>query len=364
MKIDVKALLRLSAVPGVGAHRIRSLVSAFRSPEEAFRASISALTAVDGIDVKTARNIKTFKDDGFAAQQLSLMNKCEAKIITFWDSAYPARLKNIADPPAFIFMRGDILKSDEDAIAVVGMRQPSEYGKITAEKLCSDLAHEKITVVSGLARGIDTHGHTAALNAGGRTLAVLGSGVDVIYPFENKSLAQRIISRGALISEFPMGTGPDAPNFPRRNRIISGLSAGTVVIEAGERSGALITASVALEQNREVFAVPGSVHSPKSKGTNRLIQEGAKLVTCVQDVVDEVRPQLTHIMQKARIQRPLETLTDLERKMFESLSHEPQHIDAIAQTHGIPTSQALTLLLSLELKYMAKQIAGKMFVRI
>ena len=364
MKIDVKSLLRLSAVPGVGARRIRSLVSAFRSSEDVFKVTISDLTAVDGIDVKTAKSIKTFHDDSFAARQLSLMNKCEAKLITFWDSAYPARLKNIADPPAFVFIRGDILESDADAIAVVGMRQPSDYGKVTSEKLCSDLVNEKITVVSGLARGIDTHAHTAALNAGGRTLAVLGSGVDVIYPFENKSLAQRIISQGALISEFPMGAGPDAPNFPRRNRIISGISAGTVVIEAGERSGALITASVALEQNREVFAVPGSVHSPKSKGTNRLIQEGAKLVTCLQDIVDEVRPQLTHLAHKARIKRPLETLTDLERKMFESLSHEPLHIDAIAQMNGIPTSQALTLLLSLELKYMAKQIAGKMFVRI
>jgi len=192
----------------------------------------------------------------------------------------------------------------------------------------------------------------------------LGSGLDVIYPYENKALAEKISKQGVLVSEYPMGSDPDAPNFPRRNRLIAGMSLGTVVIEAGEKSGALITANMALEQNREVFAVPGSILGTKSYGTNRLIQEGAKLVTSVEDIIVELRPQLNHLVNMVKRRRPQETLTDFERRILESLTNEPLHIDKIAQMHSLPTAQTLTLLLSLELKDFVKQLAGKMFIRI
>ena len=361
--MDIEALLRLSTVPGVGSNRLRALIARFKSPNEVFRASIVDLSAVVGIDKKTARNIKTHKDGGFAKKQLSKVNTSGAHIVTYWDARYPQLLKNIPDPPAMLFIKGSIIPEDKESIAVVGMRKPSEYGVLVTEKLCSELVAQNITVVSGLARGIDTKAHNTTIEAGGRTIAVLGSGIDVIYPYENRTLAEKISKRGVVISEYPMGSEPDAPNFPRRNRLISGMSLGTLVIEAGEKSGALITANIALEQNREVFAVPGNIFSSKSFGTNSLIQEGAKLVLSTQDIIDELRPQLTHLKKVAKQRRPVERLTDLERKLLDSLSEVPLHIDMIAHVNKLSTSQALTLLLTLELKDFVKQLAGKMFVR-
>jgi len=363
VKIDVEALLMLSAVPGVGPNRLRALVGRFQSPEAVFRASMADLISVEGIDKTIARNIRTYRDDGFAREQLSRLNRHSAQIVTFWDAQYPRLLKAISDPPAFLFVRGTLRAEDSEAVAVVGTRAPTDYGKLVASRLCAELAAQGVTIVSGLARGIDTEAHRAALQAGGRTIAVLGSGVDVIYPAENRSLARRIIEQGALISELPMGAGPDAPNFPRRNRLISGMSLGTLVVEAGDTSGALITANVALEQNREVFAVPGSIFNPKSRGTNRLIQEGAKLVMSAEDVLAELRPQLPSLVREAMRQSPNVVLTELEKKVLESLSHEPLHIDVISKNNGLSPAQTLTLLLSLELKDLVRQLAGKMFVR-
>ncbi len=363
MKIDVEALLRLSAVPGVGPSRLRALVGRFQSPEAVFRASTADLISVEGIDKAIARNIRAYRDDGFARDQLSRLNRCEATIVTFWEPQYPRLLKAISDPPAFLFVRGTLRPEDNQAVAVVGTRSPSDYGKMVTARICADLAGQGVTIVSGLARGIDTEAHKATLQAGGRTIAVLGCGVDVVYPPENRSLTRKIIAQGALVSELPMGTGPDAPNFPRRNRLISGMTMGTLVVEAGDTSGALITANVALEQNREVFAVPGSILSPKSRGTNRLIQEGAKLVTSAEDVLAELRPQLPALVREARRQEPAVALTELERKVLASLSTEPLHIDVISKNNGLSPAQTLTLLLSLELKDLVRQLAGKMFVR-
>ena len=363
MQIDVEALLCLSAVPGVGPTRLRALIGRFKTPEAVFKASVRDLVTVEGIDQITARKIKTSTDGGFAKDQLSRLNKHLARVVTFWDSEYPENLRKIYDPPAFLFVKGNLQKEDKYSIGVVGTRSPSAYGKLIAEKICGELAQWGITVVSGMARGIDTLCHWGALKAGGRTVAILGSGLDVIYPNENRGLAKEIVARGALVSEFPMGTEPDAPNFPRRNRIICGMSLGTVVIEAGERSGALLTAAMALEQNREVYAVPGNINSPKSVGTNRLIKEGAKLVQSVEDIFAELGPQLNTHLKKGKLVEPKVSLTAEERKLLESLSEEPLHIDVIAQKNGLPTSRALATLLSLELKDVVKQLAGKVFIR-
>jgi len=345
--------------------RLRALIGKFRSPQAVFTAPLNALCEVEGIDRITAEKIRNSADDGFAEQQLALAEKCQARILTYWDAEYPERLKQIYDPPVFLFVRGELRQDDKYAIALVGTRMPSSYGRMVAEKLSEGLARKGITVVSGLARGIDTLCHLGALKAGGRTLAVLGSGVDVIYPPENRKLAEKIVAQGALVSEFPMGADPDAPNFPRRNRLISGLSLGVIVIEAGERSGALITAETALEQGREVLAVPGNITSPKSQGPNRLIQEGAALVRSVEDVFSlldsELRPLLHAGPQPKEITLPL---TPEEKRVLEALSHEARHIDTIAQANGMPTSQVLAILLSLELKDLVKQLPGKMFVRL
>ena len=296
-KNEQEDLLRLSAVPGIGPNKMRALVGHFRSVRKIFRAHVGELSKVAGIDQKITHNIRTFDGKQFAREQLELLDKIHARLITFWDDDYPKQLKEIYDPPAFLFVKGDFVTNDKYSIGIVGTRVPSNYGKRIAEKLTAELSRKGITIVSGLAYGVDTLAHHHALQNGSRTIAVLGSGVDVIYPNENRALANKIVSNGVLLSEFPLGTGPDRTNFPRRNRIICGLSLGIVVIEAGIKSGALITASMALDQNREIFAVPGNIDSTKSLGTNELIKQGAKVVTSVEDILDELQPQLAPMLK-------------------------------------------------------------------
>ncbi|HNO12437.1 MAG TPA: DNA-processing protein DprA, partial [bacterium] len=283
-------LLRLIGVHGMGHIRLRNLIRHFGSPTSALSAPAKSVAAVHGMDLPTAERIKLDheKNIAFAKEQMRRMHESSANLLTFSDEAYPELLKQSESAPYFLFVRGAMTAEDAHAIAIVGTRQPTAYGRAMAEKLSQELAQRGITVVSGLARGIDTAAHTAAMRCGGRTIAVLGSGVDHIYPRENDRLAIEISNRGAVISEYPMGTGPDAAHFPGRNRIISGLSLGTVVIEAGEKSGALITADYALDQNREVFAVPGLATNPHAKGSNRLIRSGAKLVETVDDILQEL----------------------------------------------------------------------------
>jgi len=361
---DLLSLLRLLMVPGIGPARVRNLIGHFRSAQSVLQARTPALCRVDGIDQVLAEAIQQAPPEEHAAQQLAILEKHRSSVITFLGKDFPADLKTISDAPVTLFVRGSLLPADKFSIAIVGTRQPTTYGTMVTERLAADLVSSRLTIVSGLARGIDTIAHRTALKAGGRTIAVLGSGLDMIYPAENRRLADEIADSGAVLTEYFFGTKPDAPNFPRRNRIISGLSLGTVVVEAGEKSGALITATMALEQGREVFAVPGNIFSPKSSGTHRLIQEGARLVGSVDDILSELTAQLDLFGKTNRLSPPLASLTDTEQRLFDLLTHEPLHIDALARQANLPSAQVLSTLLQLEFKNGVKQLPGKMFVRV
>ena len=361
---DIRDLLRLSSVPRIGPHKIRALISYFGDPAEVLAFSQRELMGVKGIDKKLAANIAGHHGDPFAKEQLKRLNAVNGKIVTIWDKDYPDLLKKIYDPPALLYVLGDFRPEDKHAVAIVGTRHATPYGKQTAEGLSRDLARLGITVTSGLARGIDTVAHYATLQTGGRTMAVIGSGLDVPYPPENRKLMERIADQGAVVSEVPMGAKPDAPNFPRRNRIISGLSLGTVVIESGEDGGAMITATIALDQNREVFAVPGNITEKRSAGPNKLIRDGkAKLIMNIDDIVEELRHHLRGLIQQERKSEPEVELTLFEHKLLDVLGPDPVHIDTIAETAGLSTSDALVNLLSLEFKGLVKQFAGKQFLR-
>jgi DNA processing protein len=362
---ELKNWLALFTVPNVGPVRYISLVKHFGSPEKVLSASEKELAELPDIGPVTASSIRNQVFWDKTEEQVKLLEKNQIKIVTFKDENYPENLKSIYDPPPFLFLKGEIRKEDQNAVAIVGCRSASVYGKRITERIGRELAKNGITIVSGLARGIDSIAHLSALKENGRTLAVFGSGLDVIYPPENKKLAEEIVSNGAIISEFFLGTKPEAPNFPRRNRIISGLSLGVVIVEAGTKSGALVTASCALEQNREVFAIPGNLGSKNSEGTNALIKQGAKLVTTVEDILEELkittkgkRPD-----SSAQTEKDISHLSEMERNIFKLISDEPYHIDKIATQASVSLPQALSALLSLELKGLVKQLSGKMFVR-
>ena len=362
---DLKAWLALWTVPNIGPIRYASLVKHFGSPDKVLTASVKQLAELPDVGPVTAASIKSGVSWETAEEQLSLCEKNQVQIVTFKDESYPKNLLNIYDPPPFLFVGGRIEEEDQNAVAIVGCRSASSYGRKITESISQELVRAGITIVSGMARGIDSIGHQAALKGKGRTLAVFGSGLDVPYPPENKKLARQIKSSGAVISEFSLGTQPEAPNFPRRNRLISGLSLGVVIVEAGNKSGALLTAQCALEQNREVFAVPGNLDSKNSQGTNKLIKEGAKLVTAVEDILEElpVSARVEGSVSPAQPQRDLSSLSPAERNMFELISDEPHHIDKIASQASVGVPQALSTLLSLELKGLVKQLSGKVFVR-
>ncbi len=363
--MDVRALLGLSMVQGIGAARLRSLITHFGNPEAVTAASERELVSVEGIDRGLARRILGRKDfDAEIQLQLSRLNKCEARLVTFWDKDFPENLKKIYDPPVMLFVRGSMSQQDKYSIALVGTRTPTAYGKRVAEKFAAELAERGIAVISGLARGVDTIAHAATVRSGGRTLAVLGSGVDVIYPSENRKLAEQILLGGAIVSEYYMGTKPDAVNFPRRNRIISGMSLGTILVETDENGGAMITAGTALDQNREVFAVPGPIFEKKSRGTNKLIKEGrAKLVGDIMDVLEELKYRMKPFLKDAAVAQPRIQLSIFEEKIFGLLGEEAQHIDVLAERSGLSISDLLVQLLGLELKGIVKQLPGKYFVK-
>lgn len=363
---DVHDLLRLASVPRIGHQKIRALISRFKDPAEVLKASPRELTKVPGI-VKSLAVAIAHQEDGeaFADDQLKRLNKVNGRIITIWDKDYPELLKKIYDPPAYLFVLGQFAEVDRYSIAIVGTRQSTHYGQIVAENFSKEFARLGITTVSGLARGIDTIVHASTLKANGRTIAVLGSGLDVPYPLENLTLMRRIAKEGIVVSEFLMGTSPDATNFPRRNRIISGLSLGTVVVESAENGGAMITASTSLDQNREVFAVPGSINEKRSGGPNKLIQEGrAKLVQNIQDILDELKPQFKQFLKKERQAEPTVELTLFEHKILDVLHSDSAHIDTIAEQAQVSPADALVNLLSLEFKGLVKQLPGKMFVKL
>jgi DNA processing protein len=358
--------LALRAVPGVGDVLHKRLIERFGTPRAVIAAKQKELMTVEGVGLKAAEAIKTFHpNDRDIRLELDRVDKLGIELVTMLDERYPARLKAIYDPPPILYMKGDLKVQDQQGVAIVGARRATEYGRWITEKITRGLVAKGFTIVSGMARGIDGFAHRAAISAKGRTVAVLGCGVDVIYPKDHTTLRGEIVAQGCLLSEFPMGAGPDPNHFPQRNRIISGLSLGTVVVEAGLESGALITARCALDQNREVFAVPGNLGSRTSLGTNRLIKQGARLVESADDIVEELSPQLVSVAKLS--DRPdgdqlPEDLSEEESALLKSLSHEPKHIDLITQETRLSSSQTSGMLLQLELKGHVRQLAGQLFV--
>ena len=361
---EQRALIALSLVPGVGPGRIRALLARFGAAEAAMQASRKALAAVPGVGPQTAAAIAAFDAHDAVEEQLRRAEQHDIALVAAWDERFPPLLRQIYDPPAFLWLRGTLTEADARAVAIVGTRRSSDYGRRMAHDFSYELGRRGFTVVSGLAYGIDKAAHQGTLEAGGRTLAVLGSGADRIYPARHKGLATEIAGQGAVLSEYPLGAAPDAPNFPRRNRIISGLSLGTLVVEAFEKGGALITARMAVEQNREVFALPSPVHSKSGAGANRLIQRGhAKLVLTVDDIVEELGLAESAPPPVPEAATPPD-LHPIERQLYDALEAEPQHIDALCQKTGHDPSTALVYLLGLEFKGLVRQMAGKQFFRV
>jgi DNA processing protein len=367
--MDEKAWwIALHLVPGVGRITFKKLVGYFGHPRHAMQATAGQLTRVAGIGPKIAQAISGFPAARAVERELRAANAAGCLIVTQDDEGYPSLLKTIEDPPPVLYVKGDLGEPTAPGVAVVGSRRPSTYGKVVAEQLARGLAACGVTVVSGLARGIDSVAHVNSLESGGRTIAILGCGLSYMYPPENHRMAERISQQGAVVSEFPMTTKPDRLNFPLRNRTISGLSLGTVVVEAGERSGALITAQWALEQGREVFAVPGNVTAPTSRGTNRLIKMGAKLVEDVNDILEEL-PQYALAGKRDRAPAQEEFCqvdsTPDERRVLEVLDAvETRHIDWIIEQAHLPTSLVSSLLLRLELEGKVTQLPGKLFLKV
>ncbi|MFQ5786833.1 MAG: DNA-processing protein DprA [Thermodesulfobacteriota bacterium] len=358
-----KYWIALKLIDGIGEVGIKNLISRFHSPRTVFESGLNELEKVDGIGRKTAHSIKSFGDWEGVEKEIRDIDRLRLKLIVLTDSYYPKNLFNIYYPPPLIYLKGDLIPGDELAVAIVGSRVNDRYGKIVTEIISTELALRGITIVSGMARGIDSVAHVSALKAGGRTIAILGSGLDVVYPPENKKLYNEISDNGAVISEFSLGLAPDAVNFPKRNRTISGLSLGVIVIQASEKSGSLITASFGLEQNREVFSVPGNITSKLSRGTHMLIKQGAKLVESVDDIMNEIEAfrNLKTNQSSEESVNVFGELSDDERAIYSVLKNDPIHIDEIITMTGINSAKALSILLSLELNGLLTQLPGKMF---
>lgn len=364
MAEDVFYWLALSLVPGVGSILIKRLLDRFKTPEAVFRASLDELRSIEGLGEKAAREIRKGPAETLVEKELSLLKKLGGKIITLTDDAYPRRLREIYDPPALLYLRGELHKGDELAVSMVGSRKTTPYGRWITERMSQELARHGVTIVSGMARGIDALAHLGAISGGGRTIAVLGCGVDVIYPSENRNLFLRIIDHGAVLSEFPMGSPPEGGHFPKRNRIISGLSIGVVVVQASAESGSLITASYALEQGREVFAVPGNVGAEGSRGTHQLIKDGAKLVESSEDILEEILPQWRREREPTeKAEGPERDLSEEEKRLFAFLGESPLHIDALIRESQFDPGKVSSVLLNLELKGLVAQWPGKCFSR-
>lgn len=353
----------LKSVPFVGNVTFRRLLERFNTPELVLKASVDELSQVRGVSAVVAAAIAHHSYAQAAERE------CEAvarhggvTIVDFLSAEYPKSLLQISDPPPLLYVKGS-LRGTEHAVAIVGSRRASTYGLKTTERLAGELAMNNITVVSGMARGVDTAAHQGALKAGGRSIGVLGCGVDVIYPPENRLLFAEMEAQGALVSEFPMGTTPLAENFPRRNRIISGMSQGVLVVEAVQNSGSLITARCALDQGREIFAIPGNINSSGSRGTNQLIKQGAKLVEDVGDILEELRLPQAASSQKPSLNVSF-SLTPQEAGIFALLAESPLHIDDIIVRSELTVSDVSAILLRLELKGAVAQLPGKHFALI
>jgi DNA processing protein len=358
---DTKYWVGFTLIPGIGRVRLSRLEQHFGKLERAWQASATELETA-GLDSRSIEAVVSNRPKISLDAEMEKLERYKVTVLTYKDEAYPFRLKEIYEPPPVIYIRGSLTPEDDWSLAVVGTRRPTFYGREVAEQIVGDLARNRITIVSGLARGIDATAHRAVLDSGGRSIAVFGCGLDIVYPREHVKLARQIMENGALISEFPLGTTPRRENFPLRNRIMSGLSLGVLVVEAGEVSGALITAGHALEQNREVFAVPGSVLSAVSRGTNRLIQEGAKLVSGANDILEELN--LTMAVQQIEV-KELVPATETESTILQilrNLSPEPTHIDEVGHQSRLPIATVSSALSMMELKGMIKQVGGMNYI--
>lgn len=393
------SLIHLNLIQGVGLKTVQILRDVFGSAERALQATSEELKRNDQLS-PTVCDLLAHKPVLYPIErELELIRKYGCQVITLYDAAYPPHLKQIDTPPLVLYVKGELVPEDALSLSFVGSRNAKDYGRKVSYRLSYQLAQRGLTVVSGFAKGIDTAAHRGALEAGGRTIAVMGNGLSLIYPATNKDLAEKITESGALISEFPMGAKPKPRNFPRRNRIISGLTLGTVVVEASNRSGALITARLAGEQGREVFAVPGEIFSELSTGTHKLINNGAKLINTVDDLLNELPPYVlsqvqseaspvpdmeTEPTQEASVEKraaepvspqpsveaqqpvpppPPPDLTPDEKTIFDAIEMPSSHIDTIVRTTQLPISQVSSVLLMLELKGVVQQLPGKQFTK-
>ena len=354
----VRYWVGFNKVPGIGSARLRALLDYFGDLEVAWHAPTHDLQQA-GLDRRSLASLLRVRDALDLDAEMERLQRTGVQVMTWDDAGYPPNLRQAYNAPPVLYMRGSLETRDEWAVAVVGTRRASVYGKEAARMVCTGLTQAGVTVVSGMALGIDTVAHRACLDAGGRTIAVLGCGVDVVYPARNARLADEIVEHGALVSEYALGTRPEARNFPPRNRIISGLTLGTVVIEGDMGSGALITAGFALEQGREVFAVPGNIFARASRGTNHLIQQGAKMVTQVGDVLEELN--LTMVSEQAQV-RTVIPENETEAVLLERLSAEPVHVDALGRAVDLPIAQVTSTLALMELKGMVRQVGGMSYV--
>ena len=395
------SLIHLNLIQGVGVKTLQSLIKVFGSAENALRATPEELRKIERLPSAVCERLIRKQVGAPLARELELIDEYGCQIVTLYDPGYPPLLKEIDTPPALLYVRGELTPEDALSISIVGSRQAKDYGRKVSYRLSYQLAQRGVTVISGFAKGIDTCAHRGALDAGGRTIAVMGSGLSLIYPAENRELAEKIAESGALISEFPMGMKPMADNFPRRNRIISGLTLGTVVVEASNRSGALITARLAGEQGREVFAVPGEIFSEHSTGTHKLIDSGAKLINTVDDLFEalprhalnqsfipsppplpeDTETELPHEPSVAKREPesvssqappekedaapviPLPQLTPDEKTVFDAIKVPSSHIDTIVRATQLPIGQVSSVLLMLELKGIVQQLPGKQFAQ-
>ncbi len=364
-----EALLILNAVPGLGNRRIGKFIERFGSAQNVLGIKPIDVADQGALARDIAGRIIRFPKDRFLKTEYALIKEHKARVIVFGDADYPALLREIPDAPLVLYWKGALKAVDSLTVAVVGSRQASFYGLTLAEKISRELAALGITIVSGMARGIDTAAHTGALKAGGFTIAVLGCGLSHTYAVRNRKLFDRLSESGAVISEFPMTEEPRTYHFPRRNRIISGLSLGVIIVEAFKRSGALITSRLAAEQGREVFAFPGNVNHPNAQGTNHLIQQGAKLISGVDDVLEEIKTPLRELLKprpsaQESVSQEISTLSDEERRVYQIIKNNPLiHIDTIVNQCSMSLSRLSPILLGLELKHCIKQLPGKLYVK-
>jgi DNA processing protein len=357
-----EAFIALNMVPHLGPVRLRRLLEIFDSPEQVLSAKRNELQRIDGLNQTLVDSLVSWEDVVDLPQELARIRDFEASVLTLEDADYPALLREIHDPPTVLYVWGKIEPRDHHAVGVVGSRRTSHYGLECAKKISYQIAYAGLTVVSGLARGIDTASHQGALAAKGRTIAVLGTGLHHLYPAENRALAEKIVAAGAVVTEFPMDTTPDRQTFPMRNRIISGWGFGLLVVEAGIHSGALISASQAADQGRNLYAIPGPIDRPTSHGANRLIQQGAKLVMSVDDILEDVQT----LFPKAPAlspSKPPDLGGDL-LKVYEAIKSRETSIDEIIQGSGISAGSTTVALLQLEMRHLVKQLPGKNFVKL